>query len=114
MSSVRDVTMPSPFGLNSFRDSTRYYPPDMSAPRGEPESLYACLRLAAALALMTIGGAGMYAMAVALPLIQQEFAAARSAATVPYTLTMLGFGFGGILMGRLSDRHGVMLAVLAG
>jgi MFS family permease len=63
---------------------------------------------------MTIGGAGMYSMAVALPLIQAEFAVGRSDASLPYTLTMIGFGLGGILMGRMSDRHGVMLPVLIG
>ena len=86
----------------------------MSPARGEPESLYACLRLAASLALMTIGGVGMYAMAVALPLIQAEFDAARSTATLPYTATMIGFGVGGILMGKLADRHGVMVPALIG
>jgi MFS family permease len=63
---------------------------------------------------MTIGGVGMYAMAVALPLIQAEFAVGRSEASLPYTFTMIGFGVGGILMGRMSDRHGVMLPVLIG
>jgi MFS family permease len=80
--------------------------------QGEAESLYAYLRLATSLCLMTIGGVGMYAMAVALPLIQAEFAVGRSEASLPYTLTMLGFGLGGILMGRMSDRYGVMLPVL--
>jgi MFS family permease len=86
----------------------------MAFPRGEAESLYAYVRLATSLALMTVGGVGMYAMAVALPLIQAEFSVARSQATLPYTLTMIGFGLGGILMGRLSDRFGAMLPVLIG
>jgi MFS family permease len=81
---------------------------------GRPDSPYACLRLAAALALMTIGGAGMYAMAVALASVQAEFGVDRAAASVPYTLTMVGFGLGGILMGRLSDRFGVVVPVLIG
>jgi MFS family permease len=81
---------------------------------GRPDSPYACLRLAAALALMTIGGAGMYAMAVALASVQAEFGVDRAAASVPYTLTMVGFGLGGIVMGRLSDRFGVVVPVLIG
>src|SRR4030081_26489 len=82
--------------------------------QGEAESLSAYLRLATSLGLMTIGGVGMYAMAVALPLIQAEFAVGRCEASLPYTFTMIGFGVGGILMGRMSDRHGVMLPVLIG
>jgi MFS family permease len=86
----------------------------MSAPRGEAESPYACIRLGAALLLMTIGGAGMYGLAVALPLVQADFGVARSAASLPYTLTMIGFGLGGIVMGRLADRFGVIVPVLIG
>ena len=63
---------------------------------------------------MTIGGVGMYSMAVALSPIQAEFGVDRAAATLPYTLTMVSFGLGGILIGRLSDRFGVLVPVLAG
>ncbi len=63
---------------------------------------------------MTIGGSGMYAVVVVLPLVQAEFSVARSVASLPYTLTMVGFGLGGILMGRLSDRYGVVVPVLVG
>ena len=80
----------------------------------QAESAYAWLRLAASLALMTISGVGMYAVAVALPAVQAEFGIARSAASLPYAATMMGFGLGGILMGRLSDRFGVMVPVLIG
>ena len=82
--------------------------------RGTAESPYACLRLAAALALMTIGGVGMYSMAVALAPVQAEFSADRGGASLAYTLTMIGFGLGGILMGRLSDRFGVFVPILIG
>ena len=82
--------------------------------RSEPESAYAWTRLAASLLLMTLGGVGMYAVAVALPPVQAEFGVSRSEASLPYTMTMIGFGLGGILMGRLSDRFGVMVPVLIG
>ena len=80
----------------------------------ESDSPYAWARLAVSLALMTIGGSGMYGVTVALPLIQQEFSVARSEASLPYALTMIGFGIGGVLMGRLSDRFGVIVPVLIG
>jgi MFS family permease len=80
----------------------------------EADSPYAWTRLGVALALMTIGGSGMYSMAVALPPLQAEFGIARADASLPYTLTMIGFGFGGILMGKLADRFGVIVPVLVG
>ena len=78
------------------------------------ESLYAWTRLLVSLLLMTIGGSGMYAVTVVLPRVQADFGVSRSDASLPYTLTMIGFGLGGILMGRLSDRFGVMVPVLLG
>ena len=78
------------------------------------ESPYAWARLAAALALMTLGGSGMYGISVALAPVQAEFGVTRADAAIPYTLTMLGFGIGGILMGRLSDRFGVMVPTVIG
>ena len=63
---------------------------------------------------MTLGGSGMYAVTVALPAVQAEFAASRADASLPYTLTMIGFGIGGIFMGRLSDRFGVLVPALIG
>jgi MFS family permease len=85
-----------------------------SAAASEPESTYAWARLAASLALMTIGGVGMYVMSVALPAVQAEFGSDRGSAAVPYTATMIGFGLGGILMGRLADRFGVIVPVMLG
>src|SRR6185436_2355519 len=82
--------------------------------RREIESAYAWARLGVSLLLMTIGGCGMYSVAVVLPRLAAEFNAARGDVSLPYTLTMIGFGFGGILMGRLSDRFGVMVPVLVG
>jgi len=78
------------------------------------ESRYAWARLCVALALMTIGGSGMYAISVVLPRVQAEFGVGRSDASLPYTFTMIGFGLGGILMGRLSDRYGVIVPVIIG
>ncbi len=83
-------------------------------PQSDTESAYAWMRLMVSLALMTIGGAGMYSVTVVLPRIQAEFGVARADASFPYTLTMVGFGLGGILMGRLADRFGVMVPVMIG
>jgi MFS family permease len=80
----------------------------------EDASAYAWARLVVALALMTIGGASMYVVVVVLPAVQTEFGVARAAASLPYTTTMIGFGVGGLLMGRLADRFGVMVPLLIG
>jgi MFS family permease len=80
----------------------------------QPESAYAWLRLWASLALMTLGGVAMYGVVVVLPAVQAEFGVTRAAASLPYTLTLIGFGVGGILMGALADRFGVIVPVLIG
>ncbi len=82
--------------------------------RETPESAYAWTRLFCALLLSAIGGVGMWSVIVALPAVQAEFGVARSAASLPYTMTMICFGFGGILMGRLSDRLGIIVPVVGG
>ncbi|HZQ59916.1 MAG TPA: MFS transporter [Casimicrobiaceae bacterium] len=81
---------------------------------GEPESAYAWTRLVVTLLLSTLGGIGMWSTVVALPAVQADFGVARADASLPYTLTMLGFGFGGIALGRLSDRHGILVPVVIG
>jgi MFS family permease len=84
-----------------------------SAPEA-PESPYAWLRLCTAVALSTIGGVGMWSVVVALPAIQGDFGVDRAAASLPYTLGMIGFAGGGVLMGRLADRYGVALPSVLG
>ena len=78
------------------------------------DSRYAWARLAVVLLLMTIGSGAMYVIAVVLPAVQAEFGVARADASLPYTLMMVGFGLGGIAMGRIADRLGVMVVVLIG
>ena len=81
---------------------------------GEVDSAYAWLRLAAAVLLSTLGGVGMWSVVVTLPAAQMEFGVDRGAASLPFTLTMIGFAAGGVLMGRLADRFGVAMPVIFG
>ena len=78
------------------------------------DSRYAWTRLMVILLMMTIGSGAMYVIAVVLPAVQAEFGVARADASMPYTAMMIGFGAGGIWMGRLADRHGVMRPLLIG
>ncbi|HEU5018636.1 MAG TPA: MFS transporter, partial [Pseudolabrys sp.] len=78
------------------------------------EGPYAWLRLATSVLLATIGGVGMWSVVVALPAIQSDFGVDRAAASLPFTLNMLGFGVGGVLMGRLADRFGIVVPLAVG
>ncbi len=80
----------------------------------EVDSPYAWFRLLVSLVLAMIGGCGMYVVVVVLPAVQAEFDVARGAASIPYTMTMIGFGIGGIVMGRLTDRFGIVVPVTIG
>jgi MFS family permease len=71
-------------------------------------------RLAAAVMLSMLGSAPMWSVVVVLPAVQAEFGTARAGASLPYTMTMVGFVVGGVLMGRLADRFGVMVPALIG
>jgi MFS family permease len=76
-------------------------------PGAEIESRYAWVRLVVALALGTIGSIGMWSFVVALPAVQAGFGVARGDASLAFTFTMIGFGLGGIVMGRFADRRGI-------
>ena len=82
--------------------------------RPEPDSAASWWRLAAALALASIGGVGLWSSVVVLPHIEAEFGVDRGGASIPYTATMIGFAAGGVLMGRLADRFGIMVPVILG
>jgi MFS family permease len=83
----------------------------LTADRGA-ESVYAWLRLAVGVALSTLGGISLWSVVVVLPAVQAEFGVDRAAASLPYTLTMIGFAIGGIVMGRLADC--IVLPTLVG
>ena len=78
------------------------------------ESPYAYVRLVAALAIMVIGGTGMYSAVLLIKPAALEFGVGRAGGTYPYIAAMIGVGVGGIVMGRLADRIGVMVPALIG
>ncbi len=80
----------------------------------ELDSGTAWRRLAAALALATIGGVGLWSSVVVLPTIEAEFGVDRGGASIPYTATMVAFALGGAMMGRLADRFGIMVPLILG
>ena len=95
--------------------------PDAASTRGRaapagiaPDGRDAWARLAHALLLSTIGSVGLWSVVVVLPAVSAEFALERSSAALSYTGAMIGFAFGGVLMGRLADRRGIVWPLLAG
>lgn len=71
-------------------------------------------RLLIGMAIGTFGSIGMWSFVVALPAIQESFGVSRAAASFPYTMTMLGFAFGGVLLGKLADRYGIVPPLILG
>ena len=78
------------------------------------ESPFAWLRLTAAVVLSTIGSVGTWSVPVVLPPVQAAFGVARGDASLPFTLAMIGFALGGVVMGKLTDRFGIVAPVLCG
>ena len=71
------------------------------------DSRYAAWRLLATLGLVALGNSGMYVVSVVLPAVQVEFGVGRADASLPYTVMMLALGLGGLITGRLADKHGI-------
>src|SRR5215471_21813625 len=95
----------SPYGwaaLAPAKDSA--VPTEMSS----IETSYSWVRLLASIALSTLGCVGLWSLVVALPAVQADFGVQRAGASLPYTFTMLGFMTGGIVVGRLADRFGIL------
>ncbi|MGN8115029.1 MFS transporter [Labrys sp. 22185] len=81
---------------------------------GDVDSAYSWLRLVLTLILGTVACVGNWSVVVVLPTLQVEFDTLRGGASLPYTCTMLGFAVGGVVMGRLADRAGIVVPILIG
>jgi MFS family permease len=42
---------------------------------------------------------------------QTEFGASRGTASLAFTMVMFGFGSGGVLTGKITDRYGIVTAI---
>src|SRR5271169_3271025 len=77
-----------------------------------PDGPYSFVRLALALLISTLVGAGMWAIIVVMPEAQHDFAIDRSAASLPYTAMMCTLAFSTIALGRMTDRRGIALPMV--
>jgi MFS family permease len=78
------------------------------------ESPYRWFRLTISLFLSTIAGIGMWSAVVALPAVQADFGIDRATASLPFTFAFTGYAFGGVMMGRLADRLGIVTPLTIG
>jgi MFS family permease len=69
------------------------------------------VRLVVALLISSIGAVGMWSVVVVLPTVQSEFAATRGAVSLATTMIFMGFGSGGVVTGRITDRFGIVPAM---
>jgi len=81
-------------------------------PNSDFDTAYSWGRLILSLVIATVGNAGMWAVILLLPAVQAEFGVARADATLPYTLTMVGFAIGNLVIGRTVDRYGITISLI--
>ena len=73
---------------------------------------YSWLRLFITLGIGLVANASMWLVVVIMPAVEIEFALTRAETSLPYTLSMVGFGLGNFLIGRLVDRVGIVVALI--
>ena len=77
------------------------------------DSPYSWFRLIITLIIAIFANTGMWAVITIMPSLEADFDTARSATSLPFTLNMIGFALGNFLIGRIIDRFGVTLSVIA-
>ena len=65
-----------------------------------------------ALVIGLVANAGMWAVVVIMPAVEAEFALTRAETSLPYMLSMLGYGLGNFIIGRWVDRVGIATALI--
>ena len=77
-------------------------------------AVYPLIRLTTVLALMTLGCSAMYAGVMVLEPLALELGTGRGNSSLIYGSFMIGFALGGVFMGRLADRLGIMIPAMIG
>lgn len=76
------------------------------------DSRYSWLRLCVTLLIAVVANAGMWVVITVMPAVEAEFELNRAAASMPYTLTMVGFALGNFGLGQAIDRFGVVRSLI--
>lgn len=77
----------------------------------ELDSAYSWRRLAVTLVIAATANVGMWAIVVIMPAVQQTFGIDRADTSLPYSVSMIGFAFGSVFIGRMVDRIGIFGAL---
>ena len=77
------------------------------------DTSYAWFRLLVTLVIAIFANTGMWAVITIMPALEAEFATSRATTSLPFTMNMIGFALGNLVIGRIIDRIGVTLSVMA-
>ena len=78
------------------------------------DSPYSWFRLCITLIIAVFANAGMWAVITIMPALEINFETTRSVSSLPFTVTMIGFAVGNLIIGHIIDRFGAIIAVIAG
>lgn len=73
------------------------------------DSAYSWFRLAISVIIASIGTVGIWAIVMVMPAMQAEYDVGRGDVSLPFTVTMIGFAFGNLVLGRVVDRYGFVI-----
>ncbi len=76
------------------------------------DSTYSWFRLAVTLLIAIFANTGMWAVITIMPALEIEFDTVRSTTSLPFTMNMLGFAVGNLLIGKLIDKYSVRFSVI--
>ena len=74
---------------------------------------YAWFRLIITLIIAIFANTGMWAVITIMPALEAEFVTSRAVTSLPFTMNMIGFAVGNLVIGQIIDRFGVTLSVMA-
>ncbi|MEK9573890.1 MAG: MFS transporter, partial [Alphaproteobacteria bacterium] len=73
---------------------------------------YAWFRLLITLIIAIFANTGMWAVITIMPALEAEFVTSRAVTSLPFTMNMIGFAVGNLVIGQIIDRFGVTLSVM--
>ena len=78
----------------------------------EQDTLKSWFRLIVLFIIGVIGTVGMWSVVVVLPALETEFNIDRGNASLLYATTMVGFGLGNFLIGKITDKIGIRIPIV--